>query len=442
MGLQTAPPGSVTEDKKKSLLINPGIIPEGFASGIPLVELRDETLEEREPTMQSNSSTAELTSPSYNSRSRPSWTGNELLGLEDNFSPGFLLTGSDDLTLSKEGLTPQSFLSINGDLESQVTSTSRISQGANSVTDLLSHGEVGRLPPSECSPRLGRKGGLMVTTPRMVELALLKSVVTGGSPLTALPASSGELFSVPVVSNRFKHTYGQWIVYKLFLEASLKAHQKGARQALLGILTEGYEAFTEFYKWKVPLLDEVGSAGVYEPVLVLIRLDQDLENRMATLPKFVKKTTCPEDRKPLNVIAELYNLGQGGVGSVVLRYYRVPGASKVCVELVATTFTAEALAVYEIFPTAGGTSKGLWLHELDYPAVLIPDEALEGLVNAWGMTWVHKTQVHDGTPPLDEEGQLLTPTKEKEIMSVAEIMALAESEAEEEEEEDGEDTIG
>ena len=156
---------------------------------------------------------------------------------------------------------------------------------------------------------------------------------------------------------------------------------------------------------------------------------------MATLKKFFKKSTCPEDRKPLNVVAELYNMGKVGVVSIVLRYYRVPGTSKVCVELVAKTLTAEALVFYEIFPAVGVTSKEQRLHDLEY-AVLIPDWALEGLVVTCERTWVHRTQVRTGTPPLTREGQLLTSSDDKEdLLSEEDILSSEGSDVEEIEEE-------
>ena len=251
-----------------------------------------------------------------------------------------------------------------------------LGSGENGRTDFLSRAVItGGISVTE------KRRGIIVAGANTVEQALLRSVIAG-EPLQAIPTSVGELFSVPVISNRFKHTYGQYVIYKLFLEASQKAYQKGARQSLLGSLTKGYEAFTEMYRWKIPLLDEVGSRALYDPVLVLVlvRLDQSLENRMATLTKFVKKSTCPEDRKPLNVIAELYNLGKGGIRSAVLRYYRVPGVSKVRVELVATSLMEGDLTRYEVFPGEGETSTDLRLHDLDYPAVIVPHGELWNLV--------------------------------------------------------------
>ncbi len=70
--------------------------------------------------------------------------------------------------------------------------------------------------------------------------------------------------------------------------------------------------------------------------------------------------------------------------------FSVPGTYKVCVELVASTLTAEALVSYEFSPALGVTPRELRLHDLGYPVVLIPNWALEGLVATREMTWVHK----------------------------------------------------
>jgi hypothetical protein len=334
------------------------------------------------------------------------------LGTHDplgDLNPGLSVekgVGEDQSTLSNLGITTP--LPLDGVVHER--------EEDNSQVDHLSRVEgIEELPALETpQSNISSRGeilrpGIIRVDPLSAERMILRNVVAGKVNLDSISAITGGLFRFPIISEPFKMTYGQWIIFHLFFESALKEHTKGARKSLLGPCTNGYEAFTDLYRWEKSLLDAVGSSTIrlYDPILVLVRHDRGLENRIATLAKYTKKSTCPDELKPLKVLSELYNVGKDGIRSAVLRYYRIPeGNYKVRVELVATSLLEGDEVRCGIFPAIGDTYRELRLHELDYPATLVPDWGLWDLVETREMTWVHKTQVLTGMPPLIREGQV------------------------------------